>query len=68
MRIETKVDELRKERRTNRTLVKRVSEKVITELYSTILRKEEEQLENLMTTAKWMLAKIDGGRAGTSAM
>ena len=52
------MEEMRKERRTNRALVERVSEKVIMELYSTILEKEE-QLDKVMRNAEWVIAKVD---------
>ena len=57
-RIEKKIEEMRKERRTNRALVERVSEKVITELYDTILEKEE-QLDKVMRRAEWTIGKVD---------
>ena len=57
-RIEKKIEEMKRERRTNRALVEKVSEKVITELYDTILEKEE-QLDKVIKEAQWTIAKVD---------
>ena len=53
-----KVAKMRAEYRDNRAMVEKVSEKVITELYSTILDKEEE-LNSMMRKADWLMRKIE---------